>query len=330
MNSRNTNIDLSKSIACLGILGLHCIGYVNYTLYYICTFSVPVFFMVNGYLMFNKQSVTVKYSLGKILSLLRIIIIWNLIITIPMMILKHKFINPLDQIGNSVIQQGYLWHFWFFGTLILLYLLLVPLHKLVNHPKFGLTIHIVLCTLLLILCILNTVYSCYSHYPMGILIPQSLRLWISLFYYLSGGLIAKVVDKKVYKNLPIIPLAIFVFILGIVCNYGQKHLGLYMYSNRAAEHFYDELTVIIWCISIFILFLKINIPEKLCKVIIGFSKLSLGVFIIHPLILKVSETFFEIKTTPQAIALWGLITILSVITAFVISKIPYVKKLIEL
>lgn len=330
MGKRNTNIDLVKSIACLGILGLHCIGYVNYTLYYICTFAVPVFFMVNGYLMFAKSSVTLKYVSLKILSLLRVIVLWNLLITIPVMILRHKFANPLEQILKSILQQGYLWHFWFFGTLIILYLLLFPLHKLVNLPKYGLLIHTVLCVLLFLICIGNTVYSFCSHYPMGITVPQSFRLWISLFYYLTGGLISRIKDTAAFRKIPTVPIALSVIILGIVCNYGQKHFGLYVYSLRAAELFYDELTVMIWCLCIFILLLKLRISDRFEKLITGFSKLSLGVFIVHPLFLKASEAIFVPKTTSQAIALWCIITILSIASSFVISKIPYVKKMIEL
>lgn len=330
MSKRNTNLDLLKSIACLGILGLHCIGYVNYTLYYICTFAVPIFFMVNGYLMFSKPAVTLKYACTKVLSLLRIIIIWNLIITLPMMILRHKFINPLTQICKSLIQQGYLWHFWFFGALLVLYILLVPLHKLLNHPKYGLSTHIVLLTILLVLCIGNTVYSYFSHYPMCAFVPQSLRLWVSLFYYLAGGLISRLKDCNFFKKVSIIPLFTAVLAFGIICNYGQKHLGYYGYNLRAAEYFYDEITVIIWCLCIFIFFIKLPISLKLNSCILKFSNLTLGIFIVHPLFLKASEVVITPKTTPQAVALWGIITLISIIASWIISKIPYVKKLIEL
>lgn len=330
MNNRNLNIDLTKSIACLAILGLHCIGYTNYTLYYICTFGVPVFFMVNGYLMFGKSAVSFKYTLTKVLSVVRIVVLWNLIIMIPVMVLKHKFANPFVQIYKSLIQQGYLWHFWFFGTLIILYLILYPLHKLLSNPKFGLKLHIILLIVLFITCIGNTIYSYCNHYAMCVFVPQSLRLWVSLFYYLTGGLIARLNKTDLIKKIPASVLAVSVIFLGVICNYGQKHLGNFGYSLRAAEYFYDELTVILWCVSIFVFISRIRIPSKYEKLIASASKLSLGVFIIHPLILKVSEVVLIAKTTPQAIALWGAVTVISVITSFVISKIPFVRKLIEL
>ena len=330
MNNRNLNIDLTKSLACLAILGLHCIGYINYTLYYICTFGVPVFFMVNGYLMFGKTTISFKYSLTKALSVARIVILWNLIIMIPVMILKHKLANPFVQIYKSLIQQGYLWHFWFFGTLIILYLILCPLHKLLTNPRNGLKLHILLCIILFLICLGNTIYSYNNHYAMCVFVPQSLRLWVSLFYYLTGGLIARLDRTDLIKKVPTSVLAASVILLGIICNYGQKHLGNFGYSLRAAEYFYDELTVILWCVSIFIFILRIRIPSKYEKPITSASKLSLGVFIIHPLILKASEVVFMAKTTPQAIALWGVVTTISVIIAYIISKAPYIKKLITL
>lgn len=338
MNERNVNIDLAKSLACLGILGLHCIGYVNYTLYYICTFAVPVFFMVNGYLMFSKKEITLKYAGQKALSVMRIIILWNLIICIPMMILKHKFINPLDQILKSLIQQGYLWHFWFFGTLLILYLLLPILHKLTGNPRYGLKIHILLCVVFFVLCIANTIYSFESKYPMCLRFPQSLRLWVSIFYYLAGGLFARIkTDSNAVRSvtsfimkIPTWALGIMVLVLGVVCNYGQKHLGVFAYQLRAAEYFYDELTVIAWCLTVFAFIVKLRIPEHFNKCILGFSKLSLGIFIVHPLLLKASEYFLTPKTTPQAVALWGVISIMSFGISLVISKIPFVKRLIEL
>lgn len=328
MNNRNVNIDLIKSLACLGILGLHCIGYANYTIYYLCTFSVPLFFMVNGYLMFGHQEITFKYSLKKIWALLKIILLWNLILCIPVMVVKRKFVNPLEQIAKCLIQEGYLWHFWFFGALIVLYLFMPLIFKFVSNPKSGKIRHLCLCLIFLTLCVVNTVISCINRYPMGIVVPQSLRVWISMFYFLSGGLLARGIKKDCYIDLRILVPA--VAIMAVVGNFGQKHLGLYIYQNRAAEYFYDEICVIIWCVLSFVLLLKVRIPEKFKAPIVSFSKLSLGIFIIHPLILKASEMFFAVQNTWQAGLLCAAVTVASTLTTLVISKIPFVKSLIEL
>lgn len=43
MKTRNCNLDLIKCLACLGVVGLHSVGMVNYTIYYLCGISVPSF-----------------------------------------------------------------------------------------------------------------------------------------------------------------------------------------------------------------------------------------------------------------------------------------------
>lgn len=105
MNKRNVNLDLIKSLACLGILGLHCIGFANYTVYYLCTYAVPVFFMVNGYLMFGHKEITFKYSLKKILALLRIIVLWNIILIIPVMVVKKNSLIRWNRSQNACFSR---------------------------------------------------------------------------------------------------------------------------------------------------------------------------------------------------------------------------------
>ena len=47
--TRNTNIDLLKLCASIGVIGLHTFKYdAAPILYYLCCFSVPVFFMVSA------------------------------------------------------------------------------------------------------------------------------------------------------------------------------------------------------------------------------------------------------------------------------------------
>lgn len=166
---------------------------------------------------------------------------------------------------------------------------------------------------------------------MGVFVPQSLRIWISMFYFLLGGLFGS--KNRVFKWIDRIPVWVLfaaATIMGVVCNFGQKHMGVYIYQSRLAEFFYDELCVMVWCFLIFAFLLRVKVPEKMNGVIISFSKLSLGVFIIHPLLLKASEIVFTPDSTIKALLLWGVIAVASTVISWVISKIPYVRKLIEL
>ena len=61
---RNINLDLLKVLACVGVVLLHTTmggfketGSWNFStyLYYLGTYSIPLFFMVNGYLLLGKR-----------------------------------------------------------------------------------------------------------------------------------------------------------------------------------------------------------------------------------------------------------------------------------
>lgn len=129
--TRNINLDLIKVIACIGVVLLHTTmpgfketGRWNYSsyLYYLGTYSIPLFFMVNGYLLLGKSKITYPYILHKIKWVLITVSSWTVIIWF----LKRDFtINPIKKILASLIQKGYFFQFWFFGSLILTYLFML-------------------------------------------------------------------------------------------------------------------------------------------------------------------------------------------------------------
>lgn len=101
--TRNINLDLIKVIACIGVVLLHTTmpgfketGQWNYSsyLYYLGTYSIPLFFMVNGYLLLGKSKITYPYILHKIKWVLITVSSWTVIIWF----LKRDFtINPIKK-----------------------------------------------------------------------------------------------------------------------------------------------------------------------------------------------------------------------------------------
>lgn len=326
MNNRNINLDLIKSIACIGVVGLHSVGMIDYTIYYLCTFAVPFFFMVNGYLMFKKEKVDYGYSLKKIGGLLKIVLFYNLLIMIPVMIFRHKIINPITFSLKSLVQQGYLWHFWFFGALMILYILL-PLYH--GFLKSHLYVHIGTVIVLLVACFGFTLYSSLTGYPLQAFVPQSLRVWTWLFYFLTGGLVCRM-DMGLIGRKGTVILTVASVVLMIGANIIQKRMGLFIIHNRTAEFFYDEILVMLWVIISFILLLKINIPSGLVSAISFFSSTSLGIFIIHPLLLTAVNAVFEIGTPFMAVIVWILMVVLSCGISFIMSRMPILKKFVSL
>lgn len=66
--NRNFNIDLIKVVSAIGVISLHTFGHnrnYNSIVYYLSSISVLLFFMINGYLLIKKDSITYRYIAKK-------------------------------------------------------------------------------------------------------------------------------------------------------------------------------------------------------------------------------------------------------------------------
>lgn len=86
---RNINLDLLKVLACVGVVLLHTtMGGFKETgswnllayLYYLGTYSIPLFFMINGYLLLGKREITYLYILQKVKWILITVSSWTFIV----------------------------------------------------------------------------------------------------------------------------------------------------------------------------------------------------------------------------------------------------------
>ncbi|HHK7526799.1 TPA: acyltransferase family protein, partial [Streptococcus pneumoniae] len=202
---RNINLDLLKVLACVGVVLLHTTmggfketgawNFLTY-LYYLGTYSIPLFFMVNGYLLLGKREITYSYILQKIKWLLITVSSWTFIVWL----FKRDFTeNLIKKIIGSLIQKGYFFQFWFFGALILIYLCLPILRQFLNSKRSYLYSLSLLMTIGLIFELSNILLQM----PIQTYVIQTFRLWTWFFYYLLGGYIAQFTIEEIesrFKN----------------------------------------------------------------------------------------------------------------------------------
>ncbi len=325
MNERNANLDLIKCIACISVVGLHAVGMANYTIYYLCDCGVPLFFMVNGYLLLSRDKVDYPYVFHKILHILKVVVLWNLLITIPVFLFRRKLVNPLRLSLESLLQKGYLWHFWFFGALIIIYLLLPLLHSFFGGKVLH---HKIICFVLMCVCLIMNILSMIKGYPLDMFIPQPLRLWTWLFYFLLGGLFFHIAPR--IRHLPVSFHALLLILFTVINNIAEKRIGLYLINSRLAEYFYDDLTSILWYTILFAFLLRIPLRSSIASAVSRFSGLTMGIFIVHPILLTLLNTVYMPAGTLSVLAFWMLITLISFAITLVISKIPAAKHLVRL
>ena len=328
---RNINLDLLKVLACVGVVLLHTtMGGFKETgswnlltyLYYLGTYSIPLFFMVNGYLLLGKRNITYSYILQKIKWILITVSSWTFIVWL----FKRDFaVNPIKKIIGSLLQKGYFSQFWFFGALILIYLCLPILRKFLNSKRSYLYILSSLVTIGLVFELANMVFQM----PLQSYVIQTFRLWTWFFYYILGGLIEqfdKEFIKKGFRRWMKIAAVLLMLISPLILFFLAKTI----YHNLFAEYFYDILFVKIVSLGIFLTVLTLSLEENKSKWIVTLSNQTMGVFIVHTYVIKVLEKLLGFSYT-GAYLLFPILTLcVSLIVVSLLMKIPYFNRIVKL
>jgi putative acetyl transferase len=328
---RNINLDLLKVLACVGVVLLHTtMGGFKDTgswnlltyLYYLGTYSIPLFFMVNGYLLLGKREITSHYILQKVKWILITVSSWNIIVWL----FKRDFtVNPIKKIVGSLIQKGYFFQFWFFGALILIYLCLPILSKFLNSKRRYLYI----LALLIVIGFIVELANIFFQRPLQTHVMQTFRLWTWFFYYILGGYIAQFnVDNLKYrfKNWMKIVSMLLVLISPIILFFLAKTT----YHNFFAEYFYDILFVKVVSLGLFLTIFSLSLNQDRNKWIVFLANQTMGVFIIHTYIMKVWEKLFGFNFV-GAYLLFALFTLsVSFIIVGMLMKIPYFNRIVKL
>ena len=328
---RNINLDLLKVLACVGVVLLHTtMGGFKETgswnlltyLYYLGTYSIPLFFMVNGYLLLGKREITYSYILQKVKWILITVSSWTFIVWL----FKRDFTeNLIKKIVGSLIQKGYFFQFWFFGALMLIYICLPILKKFLNSKRSFFYSLSLLAVIGLIFELTNIVLQM----PIQTYVIQTFRLWTWLFYYLLGGYIAKFTMEELkarFKNWMKIVSILLLLLSPVILFFIAKTT----YHNLFAEYFYDILFVKVVSLGIFLTILTLTLNEKRSECIVSLSNQTMGVFIIHTYIMKLWEKIFGFSFV-GAYVLFAIFTLsVSFIIVGMLMKIPYFNRIVKL
>lgn len=327
-------LDVLKIISMFFVILLHTVCYgvndkllsLSLLIYFSGVFAIPLFFMVNGYLLLRKNE-NINYALKKIIKIIIIAFMWNIPIFLGTLILKGKIINLFYNVFLNFNQHGYYWQFWFLGALIIIYLFLPLLQRLFNnekgHYKYFIIIFIVIC----VFADIFNIYNCSV--GNGIIkdnIIQTYRLWTWIMFFCLGGFINK---SNIFENISKRNHIFITAILIIITILYEYLFALKFYNSLFAENFYDSFIVIITCISIFTLFKKIEFNRFKSKIVL-LSSLSMGVYIIHPSIIRVLKHFYSLNNNYFNIFASIIVYLVSLTISYIIMKIPKISNLIKI
>lgn len=331
--SRNLNIDLAKIIAMLSVVGLHTtegLSFFNSIIYAAFGIAIPMFFTVSGYLMLGRKNIDYKYVGKKILSIIKYIVLT--VVTFELLTFlffeiilgyrEHSLMmlceNILYHVVFSVCQKGTFGVYWYFGAIMLLYLVLPFINKLYSKRNLFLTIVGVLFFVELIVFCLNMTIG------FEVKIPQPLRLWNWMFYFMLGGAVRLVNYKNINRNL-ILAGALTALAVYLVA---YRHmLVLDCLPSTCCEFWYSSPMVIMYVLGVFLWVCGFEGANRgfWRWIILILSPLFLPVFSYHNKIIYYIGWIFPVGP-------WQFVgvALLSIVLGKILTKTPVVKEMFKI
>ena len=337
-NERIISLDIIKILAAFMVIIYHFramdFGFVENQFYFpnlnklclgFCAMSVPLFFMVNGKLMLDKES-KFRYFLLKSIKVLGLYIFWMFFMKFIASIL---FKVDIIETSSSVTL-----HLWFLRTLSILYFLCFFLKKFYNNKiLFG-----IICVLLIIFPFGYNYFLIvckYNHIPFFERMDRTgFFTMYSILYYFAGKFLFDICYKlhnmKLYR---------FFEIGSIVFGWILLNAEVVLWTNLNNKLFdgvnasFPTLGTLFMALGTFSLLCRIkNVKNIRVKKIICFlSGNIMGVYLLHPIVIVFIKKVITCKMNiVQVSALAIFVMVLSAMITSIIKKIPMIKSIFKI
>lgn len=345
-NTRNIALDIIRALAALLVVMIHCSAifltdHNGSTLSFVLGNifdglsrpGVALFLMISGALMLNEER---ERSLGDMLKAAKgvviLIVLWSVIYSLVFNVV-FNFLEGEAIVLSTIVKaciNGH-FHMWYLYMLVGLYVTTPFLRTFVkkeNKKLVLLYIFIALCT-----TFIEPLVNTASLYFKALLYINTFikKFNFGFFggyiaYYLTGWYIVHVgIDQKWMRNV--------IYILGAIS--AVLIVGIVQITNDY-QNVYSVTGILVFFYSVSIFLAINNIKEqhvsKCSKVAVLLSKLSFGIYIIHPMINTPTGKILRLYIDNPLIQLplkFIIVTTISIVVSYLLSKTPVLKKLIR-
>lgn len=323
-DNREAAIDIIKFVAMIMVLGLHqqfgrkdnCL--TTQFIASACGIAMPLFFMVNGYLM-TLRKIDYLYVVRKIYYILRFIFFIGIIywFFFHARIGEYSLTLMLKNDVLSLLQKGEMGCFWFFGAMIILYLMMPIINGLTNkYRAFLLSALTTLLVIQFVVFIMNIKYQFEGK------IIYTFCLWNWLYYYLIGAAIKRYL---IYIKLKVSICS--VLLLGIVYVWfiGETY-DLVMVRGR----YFGAVICTVYALVLFIALLQ-KVP-KMNTFSRKVSSLFLPVYALHSIYFIIYYHFINTSFMKEFSPVFDFMIHITILTvgSYWLMKIPYMNKLFKI
>lgn len=355
-NKRKIYIDVLKILCCFLVIVNHTnsriflstvsledgvsITYIlSMAYFYLSRLAVPIFFMISGALLLNKEIHIKELMKNRILRFTLVVFLFSIIYYIYYNAIQKNIdiwhIKNIVEFVKSIYSNHITNAYWFLYSYIGILIMLPILKKMVsnfskNDYYYLFIIYIVFQS---VLPILEKVFGIEG---MSQFIKKMFFNEI-IIYFIMGHFIVNVNKMEKYSKYKLF-IAVFNIVLYIVLASGYTVFNLKK-SGQYDLFFADTESIIrlIPCISLFYIvkhiFDKINLNKKIESILIWISKCTLGVYLISDLIISLTEKEYQnisLYMHPMiSMIIWQMVIfILGVIITSIMKNISGIKKLV--
>lgn len=326
-NNNVLYIDIVRIFACFMVIINHTSGLIldgsnintiaYCILFSICKIGVPLFLMISGVLLLDKD-----YNYKKVFKCIIRVLIPALVISL-LLYIKDNGINHMWLFIKNIISEPYLVPYWYIYALIGIYLTIPFLQKMIKNFKNR--DYIAFCILFLIIPVLIDTFKLYLH--LNINYNFSLALFpVIISIVVCGNYISKVkLTKKAFI------ISIFMFLV----SYSVMFVSMYLpyYNTQDISYKFDSwssLPVVLMTISIFYIARYLFESKKRSNAISTIASTTFGIYLIHFVIYdriyKTIKFIFAFNSILGILTLNIIVFIVCMCVIYLLKKIPLVKK----
>lgn len=367
MNKRVFGFDLAKCVSIYLVILIHFAYYVplientplNNFFVILFNISVPLFFMVNGALLFSK-SFTLKSHIQKTLRIICLVLVWKVLSALIMGMIegispfsggKAAFLNYV-LFGN--LDGFMLGHFWFMNALIMLYLIF-PILRICFDSETGKSSLVFLVVLVFGLTVVTNLFDTISSIASYYLGTPSLSFsgslsqvnpfgvyGYTLVYFIGGGLIYhrnlnapqsnELMNRTHSSARPLILFCIGWLALFLVQRFQWESRSVVF----NVESGYWNIATVIMTFSAFLFLMRLQRPaaELICNLVETIGNNTLGIYLTHMFILMACSDWaasLNCKLSlPIDLLLVAAICFICLALSLLCKKIPIVRMLFKL
>lgn len=336
-----------RLIACFLVIANHTVMYTiipntpgklwygSWVYFFISKIAVPVFLMISGALLLGKQD-TYKKTFGRVVRVLIALVVFSFVYYLNGVLKGEAGFSILEfvrTVYHGPITNAY-WYMYLYMALLICMPFLQKMVKSMQEKDYRVFF-------LVSFVILGTI-PILSHYWGSFTPAEDFKLYVFatyIGYLMAGYYIDRFFDITKIKVIvcSILFVAMDVFLVVLTKSEYNRDQGQYF--------FYDDITllpIIFLSVSVFIIFKYLFeiIPvakdkaysEKTSKIIRELGACTFGAYLIADLFLEklvfVKDALWDISQLVSIIVLQIVVYIASMLVAFVLRRIPFVKKVL--